>query len=86
MDRPILAVTMMQLHKGYWLSGSAVPGPPYTTYWEILGTILKPHRGGSVVEVARLRLPKFTVEIKELAEWFGLELARMAVDECLLPR
>ena len=45
---------------------------------------MKPHRGGSVVDVARLRLPKFTVEIKELAEWFGLELARIAVDECLI--
>ena len=43
--------------------------------------ILKPHRGGFVVEVARLRLPAFTVEIKELAEWFGLELARIVVDE-----
>jgi len=31
--------------------------------------------------VARLRLPAFTVEIKELAEWFGLELARIVVDE-----
>ena len=62
----------MQLHKGYWVSGSAVPGPPYTTYWEILGTVLKPHHGGSVVEVGRFRLPKFTVEIKERAEWFGI--------------
>ena len=77
---------MMQLHKGYWVSGSAVPGPPHTTYWEILGTILKPQRGGSVVEVGRFRLPAFTVEIKELAEWFGLELCRIAVDECLPPR
>jgi len=67
----------MQLHKGYWISGSAGPGPPYTTYWEILGTILKPHRGGSIVEVGRLRLPTFTVEMKELAEWFGLELCRI---------
>lgn len=74
---------MIQLQKGYWISGSAVPGPPYTTYWAILGTILKPQRGGSIVEVARLRLPKFTVEIKELAEWFGMELCRIAVDECL---
>jgi hypothetical protein len=54
--------------------------------WEILGTILKPQRGGSVVEVGRLRLPRFTVEIKELAECFGLELCRIAVDECLPPR
>ncbi|MDP2607177.1 MAG: hypothetical protein Q8S00_31970 [Deltaproteobacteria bacterium] len=71
----------MEQYKGYWITGSADPGPPYTTYWEILGTILKPHRGGSVVEVARLRLPAFTVEIKELEEWFGLELAWIVVDE-----
>jgi hypothetical protein len=50
---------------------------PISTYWEILGTILKPHRGGSIVEVGRLRLPTFTVEMKELAEWFGLELCRI---------
>jgi len=36
--------------------------------------------------VGRLRLPTFTVEIKELAEWLGLELCRIAVDECLPPR
>ena len=38
LDRTILALNMMQLHKGYWISGSAVPGPPYTIYWEILPT------------------------------------------------
>lgn len=68
---------MMERHKGYWISGSTIPGPPYTAYWGILGTILKPHRGGSVVEVERFRLPRFTVEMKELAEWFGLELRRI---------
>jgi hypothetical protein len=26
---------------------------------------------------------QFTVSIKELAEWFGLELSRIVVDECL---
>jgi hypothetical protein len=26
------------------------------------------------------------VSIKELAEWFGLEIARLVVDECLVPR
>jgi hypothetical protein len=30
--------------------------------------------------------PWFTVSIKELAEWFGLEVARIMVDECLAPR
>src|SRR5574341_1329561 len=33
--------------------------------------------------VARFELSMFTVEMKELAEWFGLELCRLTVDECL---
>ena len=34
------------------------------------------------------RLPTINeaVSIKELAEWFGLEVARIVVDECLAPR
>jgi hypothetical protein len=35
------------------------------------------------VEVTRFELPSFTMEFQELAEWFGLELAMMVVDECL---
>jgi len=35
------------------------------------------------VEITRFQL--FTVSVKELAEWFDLELARIAVDECLRP-
>jgi hypothetical protein len=31
-------------------------------------------------------LQQFTVSIKELAEWFGLEVARLVVDECLAQR
>jgi hypothetical protein len=41
---------------------------------------------GSIVGVTRFQLQRFTVDIKELAEWFGLEIARLAVDECLPPR
>ena len=42
---------MMERYKGYWITGSAVPGPLYTHYWHPFGKILKdgPHglRGGS---------------------------------------
>jgi hypothetical protein len=31
----------------------------------------------------RFQVQRFTVSIKELAEWFGLEVARLVVDECL---
>jgi hypothetical protein len=40
----------------------------------------------SSVEITRFQLQQFTVSIKELAEWFGLEIARIVVDECLAPR
>jgi hypothetical protein len=77
---------MMQQHNGYWISGSAIPGPPYMTYWEALGIVLESGRGSSVLEVARLHLTDYTIEIKELSEWFGLELARIIVDQCLPAR
>jgi hypothetical protein len=38
------------------------------------------------MEITRFQLHQFTVSIKELAEWFGLEIARLVVDECLAPR
>jgi len=44
---------------------------------------LVPGRSNSIVEVTRFQFPRFTVNIKELAEWFGLEVARIVVDECL---
>ena len=46
---------MMERYKGYWITGSAVPGPPYTHYWHPFGTILKDGRMGSVVEVVRFQ-------------------------------
>jgi hypothetical protein len=37
---------MMERDKGYWISSSAVPGPPNTRHWESLGIILKDGRLG----------------------------------------
>jgi len=51
--------------------------------WCIGGSVLRPGRLGSIVEVIRFVLPSFTMSMKELAEWFGLELAQIVVDECL---
>jgi hypothetical protein len=50
------------------------------------GSVLVPGRSSSIVEIGRFQLQRFTVSIKELAEWFGLEVARIVVDECLAPR
>jgi hypothetical protein len=38
------------------------------------------------LEIERFQLRRFTVSMKALAEWFGLEVARLVVDECLAPR
>jgi hypothetical protein len=54
--------------------------------WYVGGSVLVPGRSSSIVEITRFQLQKFTVSIKELAEWFGLEIARIVVDECLTPR
>lgn len=32
----------MQQYAGYWIYGTAVPGPPYTLYWESEGQSLNP--------------------------------------------
>ena len=76
---------MMERYKGYWITGSAVPGPPYTHYWESFGTILKDGRLGSVVEVVRFRHDgfRFDPDMRGLAEFYGMEISRLAVDHCL---
>ena len=74
---------MMEQHEGYWISGTAVPGPPYTTYRTPNGRVLRQRANVSVVELTRFTLESFEVADNAVAEWFGLELARMVVDECL---
>jgi hypothetical protein len=74
---------MMQRDNGYWISGTAVPGPPYTTYWTPHGTVLRQRTNGSVVELVRFTLDSFELADDGVAEWFGLELAQIVVDECL---
>jgi hypothetical protein len=76
----------MQSYKGYLVEGTALLVHPFSPDWYIGGSILIPGRHSSIIEVTRLRLCRFTVDMKELAEWFGLELARIVVDECLPPR
>jgi hypothetical protein len=77
---------MMEQYKDYWISGSAVFGPPNTFYWESLGTILKDGRNGSVVEVGRIWDNGITFDLAGLAAWYGMygmKLSRMVVDHCL---
>jgi hypothetical protein len=46
---------------------------------------LVPTRSSSIVQITHFQFQRFTVSINELAEWFGLEVARLVVDECLAP-
>ncbi len=74
---------MMERYKGYCITGSAVPGPPYTHYWHPFGKILKDGRLGSVVEVVRFQDTGIRFDLAGLAEWYGMEISRMFVDHCL---
>ena len=73
----------MQPYKGYFIDGSAMPVHPFNPDWFVGGSVLVPGRGSSIVEITRFQLQQFKVSIKELAEWFGLEVAGIVVDECL---
>jgi len=76
----------MQPYKGYFIEGSALLVHPFSPDWYVSGSILVPGRSSSIVEITRFQLQQFTVSLKELAEWFGLEVARLVVDECLAQR
>jgi hypothetical protein len=73
----------MQSYKGYFIEGSALLVHPFSPDWYVGGSVLMQGRHSSIVEITRFQLQQFTVSMKELAEWFGLEIARLAVDECL---
>jgi hypothetical protein len=75
----------MQPYNGYFIEGTALLIHPFSPDWHVCGSVLKPGRLSSIVEVVRFEL-RFKVSMKELAEWFGLELSRIVVDECLAQR
>jgi hypothetical protein len=76
----------MQSYKGYFIKGSALLVHPFSPDWYVGGSVLVQGRSTSIVEIGRFQLQQFTVSMKELAEWFGLEIARIAVDEYLVQR
>jgi hypothetical protein len=74
----------MRPYNGYFVAVSALLVHPFSPDWYVGGSVLVPGRSSSIVEIGRFRFQRFTVSIKELAEWFGLEVARIVV-ECLAP-
>ncbi len=77
---------MMQTYKGYFINGTALMVHPVSPDWYVGGSVLVSGCSSSIVEITRFQLQRFTVSMKELAEWFGLEAARIVVDECLAQR
>ena len=69
--------------EGYLIAASPLLVHPFSPDWYVSGSVLVSGRDSSIVEVTRFQLERFTVSIKEVAEWFGLEVARIVVDECL---
>ena len=76
----------MKPYKGYFISPSAMPVHPFSLDWYVGRSVLVLGHSSSIVEITRFQIERFTVSIKELAEWFGLEVSRLVVDECLAPR
>ena len=60
-------------HNGFWISGSAVTGPPYTDYWTPAGAVLLQRSNGSVVELVRFNLESLELDDQGVAALFGLE-------------
>src|SRR5918992_3764982 len=73
----------MKPYKGYFIDGTAKMIHPFNPLSYPGGDVYKPGRLGSVIEVTRFEMPSFTMDTKELAEWFGFELSKLVVEECL---
>ena len=76
----------MQQYKGYFIAGTAMPVHLFNRDWYVDGSVYVSGRSSSIVEITRFQLQRFTVSMKELVKWFGLEVARIVVDECFTPR
>jgi hypothetical protein len=64
----------MQPYKGLFIKGSPLLVHLFSPDWYVGGSVLVSGSYGSIVEITRFQVQRFTVSIKELAEWFGLEL------------
>ena len=58
-------ITVMQPHKGYFISANAMSVHPFSPDCYVGGSVLVPGRGSSIVEVTRFQLQRFTVSMKE---------------------
>ena len=69
----------IERYKGFLIDGSAVPTFATGFDWYAQGTILRPGRLGSIVEIKRIQGPIFNS--KEAAEEHGLQLCKDWIDK-----
>jgi hypothetical protein len=55
---------VMQPYKGYFINGNALMVHPFSPDWYVGGKVLAPGRSGSIVEITRFQLQRFTVSMK----------------------
>jgi hypothetical protein len=69
----------IERYKDFLISSSAVPTSATGFHWYSQGTILRPGRLGSIMEIKRIEGPIFNS--KEAAEEDGLELCKDWIDK-----
>ena len=75
---------MTETYRGFYLCGDAEPKPDTLlgkiAQWIPRGAIDYIRRNNSVVELTRFRFPLMTLDDEVTAKWFGLEIARILLD------
>jgi hypothetical protein len=78
--------TMTEPYRTFHISGGAEPLPETLlgriSDWCATGSIDYRRADRSVVELMRFRLSCMKFADEKVAQWFGLELARLVVDSC----
>lgn len=67
----------MEQYRDFWISGTAVPGPPFTDYWHARGSVNLLRPDASLVEIVRFTLESMEWEDQGVATLFGVELVRL---------
>ncbi len=73
---------MQEQYKDLWISGHATPGYPGGNNSTPGASVSYQRPDNSVVDLTKLNLDNVDLADREVAELFGLELARLIVDTC----
>src|SRR5438270_12407281 len=76
-------IPLTQDYKGYTISGDAQLVHGYGTNWCVAASVLLIRQDKLCIEVHRFQDRMLAYDDEDLAKWFGLFLAQIAVDHCL---